>query len=34
MYLNCEQRQLLRQWIGVARFTYNRTVEYLQQPDT
>ncbi|NEP81405.1 MAG: helix-turn-helix domain-containing protein [Okeania sp. SIO3B3] len=34
IYLNCEQRQLLRQWIGVARFTYNRTVEYLQQPDT
>ncbi|MGD1805986.1 RNA-guided endonuclease InsQ/TnpB family protein [Dapis sp. BLCC M126] len=34
IYLSCEQRQLLRQWIGVARFTYNRTVEYLQQPDT
>ncbi|WP_293139016.1 transposase, partial [Okeania sp. SIO3I5] len=34
IYLNREQRQLLRQWIGVARFTYNRTVEYLQQPDT
>ena len=34
IYLNSEQRQLLRQWIGVARFTYNRTVEYLQQPDT
>ena len=34
IYLKCEQRQLLRQWIGVARFTYNRTVEHLQQPDT
>ncbi|MGD1699253.1 RNA-guided endonuclease InsQ/TnpB family protein [Dapis sp. BLCC M229] len=34
IYLNCEQRKLLRQWIGVARFTYNRTVEYLQQPET
>ncbi len=34
IYLSREQRQLLRQWIGTARFTYNRTVEYLQQPDT
>ena len=25
IYLNREQRQLLRQWIGFARFTYNRT---------
>ncbi|NET45188.1 helix-turn-helix domain-containing protein [Okeania sp. SIO2B3] len=34
IYLSREQRQLLRQWIGVARSTYNRTVEYLQQPET
>ncbi|NET45215.1 transposase [Okeania sp. SIO2B3] len=34
IYPSREQRQLLRQWIGMARFTYNRTVEYLMQPDT
>ena len=25
---------MLRQWFGCARYVYNRTVEYLQQPDT
>lgn len=34
IYLSLEQKQLLKQWIGVARFTYNRTVKYLQQPET
>ena len=29
-----EQRQILRQWMGTARFVYNQTVSYLQQPGT
>lgn len=34
VYLNAEQRRIIRQWIGTARFVYNKTVEYLQQPGT
>lgn len=25
---------MVKKWFGVARFTYNKTIEYLQQPDT
>jgi putative transposase len=34
IYLSAEQRRKVRQWIGTARFVYNRTVEYLQQEGT
>ncbi|WP_366558027.1 helix-turn-helix domain-containing protein [Okeania sp. SIO3B5] len=34
IYLNAEQRRKVRQWIGTARFVYNKTVEYLQQEGT
>ena len=34
MYPTAEQRQILRQWMGTARFVYNQTVFYLQQPGT
>lgn len=28
------QKNLIRKWLGVSRFVFNKTVEYLQQPDT
>lgn len=34
IYLNPEQKGLLKQWFGVSRFVYNETIKYLQQPDT
>ena len=34
VYPNRDQRAKLRQWFGVGRYVFNRTVEYLQQPDT
>jgi len=34
VYLSPEQRTKVRQWFGVSRLVFNRTVEYLQQPDT
>ena len=34
IYLNPEQKKLLKQWFGVSRFVYNETIKYLQQPDT
>ena len=34
VYPDREQRALLRKWFGVARYVFNRTVEYLKQPDT
>ena len=34
IYPNAEQRNLLREWFGVARFTYNKTIEYLKEPGT
>jgi putative transposase len=34
IYLNPEQRGLLKQWFGVSRFVYNETIKYLQQPNT
>ena len=34
IYPDQAQRSLLRRWFGVSRYVYNRTVEYLKQPDT
>ena len=34
IYPNKEQRTILDQWFGCARFVYNQTVDYLKQPDT
>ncbi|PPT09092.1 Transposase IS605 OrfB [Geitlerinema sp. FC II] len=34
IYLTAEQRHLARQWFGVSRFVYNRTIEYLQTDGT
>ena len=34
VYPNKEQRAILDQWFGASRFAYNKTVEYLRQPDT
>jgi putative transposase len=34
IYLSSEQKKIVKKWFGVARFTYNKTIEYLQQPDT
>ncbi len=33
IYLSPEQKKTLKKWFGVARFVYNRTIEYLQQPE-
>ncbi len=33
LYPNDEQKSLLRQWLGTARYIYNQTVAYLKQPD-
>lgn len=34
LFLNPEQKALLKQWFGVSRFVYNTTIKYLQEPDT
>ncbi|AFZ45050.1 transposase, IS605 OrfB family [Halothece sp. PCC 7418] len=34
IFLNSEQKQIVRHWFGVSRFVFNRTVEYLKQPET
>lgn len=34
VYPTQEQRTILNQWFGCARFVYNKTVEFLKQPDT
>ena len=34
VYPTVEQRKLLRQWIGTSRFVYNKTIDYLRQPET
>lgn len=34
IYLGPEQKKIVKKWLGVARFVYNKTIEYLQQPDT
>jgi putative transposase len=34
IFLNPEQKSLLKQWFGVSRFVFNTTVKYLQEPST
>jgi hypothetical protein len=34
LYLSKQQQQMVDRWFGVARYVYNRTVEYLRQPET
>jgi len=34
LFLNPEQKALLKQWFGVSRFVYNSTIKYLQEPET
>lgn len=34
LFLNPEQKALLKQWFGVSRFVYNTTIKYLQEPGT
>jgi putative transposase len=34
VYPSLEQKKILRKWFGVARYTYNKTIEYLKQPGT
>lgn len=34
LFLNREQKALLKQWFGVSRYVYNTTIKYLQQPET
>lgn len=34
VYPSAEQRAIFRQWHGTARWFYNKTVEYLSQPET
>jgi putative transposase len=34
IFLNPEQKALLKQWFGVSRFVYNATVKHLQEPGT
>ncbi|WP_333307046.1 transposase [Microcoleus sp. B7-D4] len=33
LFLNPEQKALIKQWFGVSRFVYNTTIKYLQEPD-
>ena len=34
IYPDFNQRKLLKHWIGSSRYVYNRTIDYLKQPDT
>ncbi len=34
LFLNPEQKAILKQWFGVSRYVYNTTIKYLQQPGT
>lgn len=34
IYLSPEQKKIVKKWFGVARFVYNKTIGYLQQPET
>jgi len=34
IYPNQTQREILRKWFGTSRYTYNKTVDYLNEPDT
>lgn len=33
IYLSPDQKKIVKKWFGVARFVYNKTIEYLQQPE-
>lgn len=33
-YLSPGQKKIVKKWFGVTRFVYNKTIEYLQQPET
>ena len=34
IFLNPEQKALLKRWFGVSRFVFNTTIKYLQEPET
>lgn len=34
LFLNPEQKALVKHWFGVSRYVYNQTIAYLKQPDT
>lgn len=34
LFLNPEQRKLLKHWFGVSRYVYNQTIQHLQQSET
>lgn len=34
VYPNKEQKKILSNWFGASRFAYNKTIEFLKQPDT
>jgi putative transposase len=34
LFLNAEQKSLIKQWLGVSRFVYRTTIKYLQEPGT
>ena len=34
IFLNPEQKALLKRWFGVSRFVFNTTIKYLQEPGT
>lgn len=34
IYLSPDQKKTVKKWFGVARFVYNKTIEYLRQPET
>ncbi|WP_293330442.1 transposase [Microcoleus sp. CAWBG58] len=34
LFLKPEQKATLKQWFGVSRFVYNKTIKYLQEPGT
>lgn len=34
IYPTTEQKKTIKHWFGVSRFVFNKTVEYLQQPET
>ncbi|WP_124974951.1 RNA-guided endonuclease InsQ/TnpB family protein [Aphanothece sacrum] len=34
IYLTTEQKKTIKHWFGVSRFVFNKTVKYLQEPET
>ena len=34
IFLNADQKALLKRWFGVSRFVFNKTIKYLQEPGT